>query len=187
MNTSKIIPVVCSALILVSCRTTTVNLEERFRKGELTVSEYLRLRDQRKTEESVPQTNYGSNALAALGQIANAASKAMNSPEFKEQQRQNQQQLKEQRQENAAMLDKSTRQIQRSINEMAQSAYRVVPDLRMEPSNSTPRDPSLPTTAQITTPGVWTGNVKYASDMTPYREYRRPDGSTYWSRPPVGW
>jgi len=42
---------------------------------------------------------------------------------------------------------------------------------------------ALPTTQQLNMPGYFTGQVKSAADGTRYREYRRPDGSTYWVTP----
>jgi hypothetical protein len=40
---------------------------------------------------------------------------------------------------------------------------------------------ALPTRQQLATPGYQTGRVQIARDGTVYREWRRPDGSTYWA------
>jgi hypothetical protein len=97
-----------------------------------------------------------------------------------QQQLQAQQQIQQQRQQ------QQLQESYRAFGQQMAEVHKSVPVMTATSGWPQPAKNSLPTQQQLNTPGNFTGQTKYASDGTLYREYRRLDGSTYWATPAPG-
>jgi len=152
--------------LFAGCQTAYQNLEDRYKRGEITYAQYLALFNEQKARDAETQRQ-----LAAFTASMNQLSSDINA--------QTQQSVAQQNQ----ILSQSNQQLQGSIQSLGTNLSQIrqsTPPMKVA-GYGPPADTTFPTQQQLNQQGNFTGEIRYAADGTMWREYRRLDGSTYWS------